>query len=285
MAKIAVLGTGLIGAAVAEAAAKRGDEVTAWNRTLAKARALETHGVRAASTASDAVAGVERVHVVLSDDAAVDGVLAQCEGAIGGAVILDHTTASPAGTRARSERLEAKGIAYLHAPIFMSPAMARSGGGIILVSGPRAVFERVAAALAKMTGRVEYLGERRDLAAAHKLFGNAMIVSITAGLADVYAMASALGIEATAAHSLFSIFDPSGTLKVRGKKMADGDFSPSFELTMARKDVRLMIEATGDRPLAVLPGVASRIDALLARGHGSDDLAVLAIDSLPRSDS
>lgn len=43
-----------------------------------------------------------------------------------------------------------------------------------------------------------------------------------------------------------------------------------------------MIEAAGDRPLAVLPGIASRIDALLARGHGSDDLAVIAVDSVRR---
>jgi 3-hydroxyisobutyrate dehydrogenase-like beta-hydroxyacid dehydrogenase len=239
--------------------------------------------VRAAAAPSEAVGGAERVHVVLSDDAAVDAVLAECEGAVGDAVIVDHTTASPAGTRARSERLETKGIAYLHAPIFMSPAMARAGGGIIIASGPRATFDRVQDALSKMTGKVEYLGERRDLAAAHKLFGNAMIVSITAGLADVYAMASSLGIEPTTAHAFFSMFDPSATFKIRGKKMAEGDFAASFELTMARKDVRLMIEAAGDRPLAVLPGVASRIDALLARGHGSDDLAVIAIDSVRRS--
>jgi 3-hydroxyisobutyrate dehydrogenase len=284
MAKIAVLGTGLIGAALAEAAVRRGDEVKAWNRTAAKARVLETVGVRAMDAASEAVNGAERVHVALSDDAAVDAVIAECERAIGEAVIVDHTTASPHGTRARSERLEAKGIAYLHVPVFMSPSMCRAGGGIMLASGPPAVYERVAGALAAMTGKVHYLGERRDLAAAYKLFGNAMIISITAGLADVYTMAKALDIDATDAHGLFSIFDPSGNLKMRGKSMAEGRFAASFELTMARKDVRLMIDAAGSGPLAVLPGIAARIDALLERGHGGDDLGALAIDAVERSD-
>jgi 3-hydroxyisobutyrate dehydrogenase-like beta-hydroxyacid dehydrogenase len=60
--------------------------------------------------------------------------------------------------------------------------------------------------------------------------------------------------------------------------MAARDFAPAFELTMARKDVRLMQETAGDRPLAALPGIAARMDALVAAGHGGEDLAVLAHD-------
>ena len=57
--------------------------------------------------------------------------------------------------------------------------------------------------------------------------------------------------------------------------MIAGDFSPSFELQMARKDVRLMIETAGALPLGVLPGMAARMDALIAEGHGAEDLAVM----------
>ena len=53
------------------------------------------------------------------------------------------------------------------------------------------------------------------------------------------------------------------------------NFAPSFELTMARKDIRLMIETAADRPLAVLPSIAARMDALIASGHGAQDLAVI----------
>ena len=65
MATIAFLGTGLLGAAFAEAAAKRGDRVTVWNRSADKARALEGFGITVAASAADAVRGAARVHLVL----------------------------------------------------------------------------------------------------------------------------------------------------------------------------------------------------------------------------
>lgn len=283
MTKLAFLGTGLIGAGLAEAAARRGDAVTAWNRTRARAEALSAHGVRTAATPAEAVAGAERVHLALPDDAVVDAVLEACGGALAGALVIDHSTVSPAGAAARAARLEARGVAFLHAPVFMSPAMAKSAGGLMLAAGPQAVFARAEAGLKAMTGRLEYLGERRDLAAANKLFGNAMILTITAGLADVFAMAKSLGIPAQQAHALFSVFNPAGVLAYRGAAMAKGDYRASFELVMARKDARLMLEAAGGEPLAVLPAVAARMDALLARGHAADDMGVLAVDAVPRA--
>lgn len=284
MAKIAFLGTGLIGGGLAEAAAKRGDEVVAFNRTIDKAQALAAHGVRIASTAAEAVRACERVHIALSDDAAVDAVLASCLDALGRAVVVDHTTTLPAGTAARAARLCARGIAFIHAPVFMSPAMCREGRGIMLASGARSTVERVEAALRAMTGSLEYLGERADLAAAYKLFGNAMILALTAGLADVYGLAAALGVQAQDAFALFSKFNPAGSLAYRGAQMAAGDYRPSFELTMARKDVRLMIETAtaSGQTLAVLPAIAQRMDELIGRGYGPDDVGVLAVDAVPK---
>ena len=72
---VAFLGTGLLGGAFAEAAAKRGDSVAVWNRTMDKATALEVFGVRAMPTPADAVKGASRVHLVLKDDAVVNEVI------------------------------------------------------------------------------------------------------------------------------------------------------------------------------------------------------------------
>jgi 3-hydroxyisobutyrate dehydrogenase len=282
MANIAFLGTGLMGAALAEAAAKRGDRVGAWNRTPSKAKALEAFGVRAAGTVAEAIAGAERIHLMLADDAAVDSVLEAAGEGLRSTLVIDHSTTSPGGTVARATRLEGRGIAFLHAPVFMTPKMCHEAGGMMLVAGAQASFARAEAALRAMSGRVEYLGERRDLAAANKLFGNAMIIALCGGLADVYAMAASLGIDARDAHALFGKFNPTGVLSYRGGAMATGDYSPTFELTMARKDARLMIDAAQGRDLAVLPGIAKRMDALIARGFGADDLGVLAVDSVPR---
>ncbi len=272
-----------MGGALAEAAAKRGDRVTAWNRTASKARALEAFGIRAAATVPEAIAGAERVHIMLSDDAVVDSVLDSAGDALRSALVVDHSTVSPAGTAERAKRLEARGIAFLHAPVFMTPSMCRQPAGMMLVAGSQATFGRAEAALRTMTGKVEYLGERRDLAAANKLFGNAMIIAIVAGLADVYAMAASVGIAATDAYALFGKFNPAGVLLYRGAAMAKGDYTPTFELTMARKDAQLMIDVAGGRGLAVLEGVRQRIDALIERGFGSDDLGVLAVDSVPKA--
>ncbi len=285
MASIAFLGTGLMGAALAEAAVKRGDRVTAWNRSATKAKALEPLGVRAADTVAGAVAGAERVHLVLADDAVVDAVLEAAGDSLGRALVVDHSTTAPSATAARAKRLAGRGVAFLHAPVFMTPKMCREAGGMMLAAGPRATFERAEPALRAMTGRLDYLGERPDLAAAHKLFGNAMIMALCGGLADVYAMASALGIEATDAHALFAKFNPTGVLTYRGAAMAKGDYAPTFELTMARKDLRLMLETAPGRDLPVLSAVAARADALIARGFGADDLGVLAVDAVPKAEN
>ena len=76
MATVAFLGTGLLGSAMVEGMLRRGDAVTVWNRTEAKARALEAAGAQVAATPGDAVAGAERVHMTLPDDAVVDEMLA-----------------------------------------------------------------------------------------------------------------------------------------------------------------------------------------------------------------
>jgi 3-hydroxyisobutyrate dehydrogenase len=283
VATITFLGTGLMGAALAEAAAKRGDEVTVWNRTASKATALEAFGVRVAATAAEAVVGAERVHVMLADDAVVDSVIDATGGALRSAIVVDHSTTSPAGTVERAKRLEASGIPFVHAPVFMSPTMCREASGLMLAAGLQATFSRVQSALGAMTGRLEYLGERRDLAAANKLFGNAMIIAICAGLADVFTMAASLGIAASDAYALFGKFNPANVLAYRGAAMVKGDYTPAFELTMARKDARLMIEAAKGGELGALPGIALRMDALIERGFGSDDLAVLAVDAVPKT--
>lgn len=287
MAKIAFLGAGLIGHGLAEAAAKRGDTVVAWNRTLAKAKSLEQFGVRVAESAVAAVADVERVHIALSDDAAVDAVLASLEGKLGPGIYIDHTTTSPAGTAARANTLAKAGTAFVHAPVFMSPAMCREAKGIILAAADETTFATVKAPLEAMTGKVVYLGAEMTRAAAQKLFGNAMLITITAGLSDVFLMGKTLGMDPGDALSLFKLFNPGVLIQSRGPKMADGDYTASFELTMARKDVRLMIEAAGenDASLAVLPAIAKRMDQLIERGFGADDMAVLSVDAIPKTNS
>ncbi len=283
MAHIAFLGTGLLGSAFAEAAAKRGDTVTAWNRSMDKVRALAQFGVNAASTPTEAVRGASRVHLVLKDDAVVDEVISAARpGLSPDATLIDHSTTLPTLTAERARRLHVTGLKYLHCPVFMGPQAARDAQGSMLVAGPKVLFETVEADLARMTGRLAYLGERPDLAAANKLIGNAMIIGLMAVTADILTLAQASGVTGEDAIQLVGLFDLKAMMANRGLNMAKGNFPRSFELAMARKDVQLMLETAGDRPMAALPAVAARMDQLIAAGHSAEDASVIGIDAVPR---
>lgn len=284
MPPVAFLGTGLLGSAFVEAAAKRGDQITVWNRTADKARALanslSSHGVAVADTPADAVRGAARVHLVLRDDAVVDEVVAALRpGLAPDTVVVDHTTTQPARTAERATRLAAEGVRYLHCPVFIGPAAARAGQGTILAAGPRALFDAVESGLTRMAARVAYLGERPDRAATFKLCGNAFIIGLNALVADVLTVAAGGDVAPADALGVLDFFDTAAVIAGRGRNMVAGDFTPAFELAMARKDVRLMQETAGERPLAALPAVAARMDALIAEGRGGDDLSVLGRDA------
>lgn len=279
--RISFLGTGLLGSGFVQHLLVDGHEVTVWNRTAERARPLVDAGAKLASSPAEAVAGAERVHLCLKDDGAVDEVLAAAlPGAPDGAVVVDHTTTSADGAAARGARLAGQGRGFLHAPVFMSPAAARDAKGMMLASGPEDVLEGVRPGLASMTGDLWYLGPDLRRAAAMKLLGNSMLIAVAAALADTFALARALGVPAVDAHTLISRLKPGGAIEIRGKRMAEGDFAATFELAMARKDVGLMLDVLGDAPLAALRGIAARADQLIARGHGADDLGVLAIDAV-----
>lgn len=281
MTSIAFLGTGLLGSGFVEAACQRGDTVTVWNRTSDKARALTSFGAIVADTPAGAVRRATRVHLVLKDDAVVEDVIAQLRpGLLPDAIIVDHTTTQPALTAERATRLNAEGVHYLHCPVFIGPAAARLSQGIILAAGPTALYESVKDALGRMAVRVEYFGERPDLAAAYKLMGNAFIIGMGALLSDVFSIAKGSDIAPTDALKLLEFFNPGNILQGRGRTMAAGTFEASFELTMARKDIRLMMETAGNLPLAVLPSLAARMDAVIAEGHGASDFAVIAKDAI-----
>jgi 3-hydroxyisobutyrate dehydrogenase len=136
-----------------------------------------------------------------------------------------------------------------------------------------------------MTGKVVDLGERVDAAAAYKLFGNLFLMFLTSGLSEVFSLAKAVDIDPREAAKLFEHFNPGTTLGMRIDRMLGGAFDkPSWELSMARKDARLMLETADEAkvPLAVLPAIASRMDEMIARGHGKDDWTVIAKDALTK---
>ena len=278
--KIAFFGTGLMGSGFVRRLRATGHEVNVWNRSPAKARALEADGAKAFDDPAAALAGVERLHLSLSDDASVDAVLEPIAAAIPKATwIVDHTTTAVTPTAERIARWNARDRTFVHAPVFMGPANALEGTGLMLVSGEKARHDALLPTLQKMTGNVLYMGEAPERAAAFKLFGNLTLIGIMGVLGDVNRLAHAVGIPTSEAFSLFKHFNPGQFLPGRAARIESGEFTaPSFEVSMARKDVRLMIEEAqrGGVDLFVMPGVAAMFDAAIARGEGALDAAAAA---------
>lgn len=274
-----VLGTGLIGAGLAQGARARGESVRVFNRTPARAEALRADGCEVAYDPAAAVQGATTVHLALTADAAVDAVLgAILDHVPPSAVVVDHSTTSPEGAAARLARCTAAGVAFLHAPVFMNPDACRASAGVMVVCGPASAWARAEASLRPMTGTVLYVGEEGHLAATYKLAGNGMILTMLAGLADVLTLGHAQGIDPSTLVRLFDAFDVRGVIAGRGARMAAGDDTVAWSLAMARKDQGLMVQAARGRALAVLPAVGARMDALIDAGHAEADVGVLARD-------
>jgi 3-hydroxyisobutyrate dehydrogenase len=273
--KIAFLGAGLMGTGFIRRMLQNGHEVQVWNRSPEKAQALEYEGAVACAKVASAIEGVDRIHVMLSDDVAVDQVLESIQGRIAVSTwIIDHTTTAPSPTAERAVRWAARGRVYLHAPVFMGPKNAENGTGIMLISGDPAQIRVVMPELKKMTSKVIELGDKPELAAAYKLFGNLMLIGIQGIIADVIRLAHSVGVNPLDAVSLFNQFNPGEGLPARAAKVVGGSYEPaSFTVEMARKDVRLMTEEAARRgvDLKLMPTITKIYDEAIVRGESALD--------------
>jgi len=277
MKTIAFLGTGRLGSGFVRRLLDLGLSVQVWNRSPAAAKALEADGARAFSTAAEAVDGVDRIHLALEDDASVDAVLEPLVDKLPATTwVIDHTTTAPTPTGARARAWAARGKTYLHAPVFMGPANAAEGSGIMLLCGDPQACSVVLPDLEKMTGKVFEMGADPARAATFKLVGNLSLLGMTALAGDIVRLAAAAGVEPADAVAMFKAFNPGAMFPARAAKVASGPFDPaSFTAGMARKDVRLMIEeaARGGVELTVMPAVARRYDEAIRSGEGDLDCA------------
>ena len=277
MNTIAFYGAGMLGSGLVRHLRAQGFDVNVWNRTLEKARALEETGARAFTDASEAARGADIVHICVRDGEAVDAVLnAALTGIAKGTPIVDHTTVDPHSVAPRAKRLNDAGYPFLEAPVFMGPPQAESGTGTMLASGPKELFERLDPHLAKLASKRQYLGERIDLAAVYKLLGNSLILGVIAMLKDMFTLGQANGLAPAEAYKLFEFYSPQGQIDGRGKRMAQGDFEPTWTLEMARKDARLMLAAAGDHDLPILRAIQAELSRAIDSGFGDLDLAAVA---------
>jgi 3-hydroxyisobutyrate dehydrogenase len=280
----AFLGMGLLGSNFVKALINKGEKVQVWNRTYAKAKELEQFGATVFADPADTVKGADIIHLTLKDDASVDEVLNKASSGLQpGAIIIDHTTTSKQGAIQRTNDWKQKGFIYQHAPVFMGPPNALESTGYMLVSGDQSVINQLQPYLSKMTGSLVNFGDETGKAAAIKLVGNCFLVAFTAGIADTLSLAKALNIPTTDISTLFASWNPGAMLPARLKRMTQGDYTkPSWELSMARKDTQLFIDATQQAGITLtsIPAIAGLMDKWIEKGYGNNDWTVIAKDAL-----
>jgi 3-hydroxyisobutyrate dehydrogenase len=261
------------------------DEVRAWNRSPDRARPLADEGITVAGSAAEAVAGAGLVVVMLADGDAVRAVLADALPAMeAGAVLVQTSTVGLDATEAIALATAEHGVAFVDAPVLGTKGPAEAGELIVLASGPGDALDRAAPvfeAIGKQTLRLGEAGAGSRL----KLVLNAWIVSLTESLAETLALAASLDVEP--GRFLETIAGgplDAGYAQLKGRLMAEGSFTPpSFTLSLARKDARLVLDAAARKQLAlpVVEAVAAQMQRAEAAGHGSEDMAATFLASWP----
>jgi 3-hydroxyisobutyrate dehydrogenase-like beta-hydroxyacid dehydrogenase len=281
--RIGFIGLGSMGAGMAGILIKGGHEVTVWNRSPEAARPLAEQGAKVAGKPVDAAAGVEVLHSMLANDAAVREVILD-SGLLDtlpkGAVHVNHATISVALARELIEAHEKRGLGYVAAPVFGRPAVAAAGELNIVVSGKPDAVGKVSALLELMGQKVWPMGDDPVRATIVKIGGNFLIGATIESIAEVTALTRAHGVSAKdfldmMTGSLFA----SPIFKVYGGMIAEEKYSPAgFKMSLGFKDIGLA-RAAAEAERVPMPFASVIHDTLLdalAAGDGDLDWSGMA---------
>ena len=264
-----------MGHAMATNLAKAGHEVTVWNRTPG----TMVEGAGIAPTPAAAAQGAEVVWLCVSDTAAVEKILFGPEGVeqslAAGMIIADSSTIAPSATVKFAERVGAKGVAYVDAPMTGSKIGAANGTLIFMVGGDEPTIDRLGPLFAAMGKKVFRMGETSN-GQATKLAMNLQIALIFEGFAEALTLATKLGVDS---RQLLSLIDAtmvrSGVVDYKGPFILQRDFTPNFPLRLMHKDIRLALEAAKEArvKLPALETVEEIYEMATEVGHRDLDYA------------
>jgi len=272
--RVAVLGTGLMGAPMARRLAAAGHDLVLWNRSPGPLAGLAGLG-SIAETPAAAARGADIILAMLLDGPVTravlqdGGVLAACRP---GAVIIDMGSVDPATDIALAGLARARGLGYLDAPVSGGVAGAEAGTLAILAGGDAADLALVAPLLAVL-GRVTHLGPVGAGQVAK--LANQLIVGTTIGaVAEAFALAAAAGCNPAALRqALRGGFADSRILELHGDRMIRADYRPGGRSSVQLKDLENVQDLARQHGLD-LPLAQTAADAYrdLVENHGGADL-------------
>jgi 3-hydroxyisobutyrate dehydrogenase len=281
MSSLAFIGLGIMGLPMAGHLLGAGHQLRVFTRTKSKAEALLRRGARWCESPADAAREAEFVFVCVTDTPDVRDVLLGESGVVKtvrrGAVVVDHSTISPAATREMAHEVSLRGAHLLDAPVSGGEGGAQNATLAVMVGGDRAAFDR-AEPLLRHTGKtITYCGPS-GAGQLTKLV-NQILVSVTnlaVSEALVFAKKSGLNLKTTI-DAVAGGAAGSWQLANLGPKMIDGDCRPGFMIDLQQKDLRLVLQSA-EQSQTSLPAaslVHQLFTAAQAAGHGRDGTQAL----------
>jgi 3-hydroxyisobutyrate dehydrogenase-like beta-hydroxyacid dehydrogenase len=282
--KIAFLGLGSMGGAMARNLVKAGHSVIVWNRSIEPARALGGLGAAVALTPAEAARNAELAITMLADDSAVEAVALGPDGVIyglgAGAAHISMSTISVALSERLAEAHAARGQGYAAAPVFGRPDAAAAARLFIAAAGDHALIEKIRPTLEAMGQRVFVMGDRAPQANLVKLTGNFLITCVIESLAEAFALTAKGGVDTAKVQELLTeTLFAAPVYKTYGAIILEDKFSPpGFKLPLGLKDNRLLQQAAEklEVPLPFAAIVRDRFLAAQANGDGGLDWAAIA---------
>ena len=278
--RLAVLGIGRMGHALAERLLGGNHEVTVWNRTPHKADDLRARGARAAATPAAAAEEAEATFTSLTDDAAVRSVVTGDKGVaagLGDGVLIDASTVSPQTTADLSEAVRGRMLA---SPILGSPTAVVTGEAAYLIGGPRELYDRLEPAYDTLTeaGRRAYVSEDATVATTLKLLSNYLLMSGVAALAEREELHHLVGLSDELIRDYLGQLPlVAPALRNRLDDIISGDHDGWFSTTLGAKDVRLAEDLARSHgvQLPLADAVKRRFEEAAAQGWADADIGAV----------
>jgi 3-hydroxyisobutyrate dehydrogenase len=280
--QVAVLGPGIMGAAMARRLLAASVRTTVWDRSPSVTAQLSEAGAQVASTPGDAVKNAAIVITMLPtadvvNDVVFDGKVTDAFRL--GAVWAQMGTIGPDAMLELAGRLSSlrPDVMLVDAPVSGSKGPAESGQLLVLASGPteaQAILEPAFSAIGRKT---VWLGEAGQ-GSRMKLVVNAYMSALIEGVAEALELADRLGVDSSKLAEAIEggpLDAPIADAKLH--KMEQGDFAPEFPLEWALKDVDLALATAGDAGLPMLAALSHQWRAVVDAGHGREDVSAARI--------
>src|SRR5919201_3143723 len=277
---VAVLGIGAMGHGMAASALRAGLPTIVWNRTPAPTRDLAEQGADVAETAADAARRAAIVITMVTDTDAVVSIArdqAMLAALAPGAIWVQMSTIGVAGTErvAAMVAAERPDVMLLDAPVTGSKDPAERGQLTIFASGPEAARPRVAALFDALGQRTIWVGAA-GAGSRLKLVNNTLVAFAAEAVANAAALAGRLGLQTeTVIQALAGSPLVSSWQAAKLHRIATGEFSAQFALSLALKDVRLALQAADDDRFTTFACLAEEWEQAVEQGLGDQDLTVV----------